>query len=447
MLKTQADQLIALLILAALFGGGGVAYGLANLVVQLGALLLLARNFNAVRDFFGAGPRLLVALVIASLALPLLQLVPLPPSIWTALPGREQVSQSLAAAGGLQWYSSTINQARTFVAFLGLIPPLAIIILGWRSENEGLYRAAPVIIAIGLCNVALGVVQVLGSEGTGILYLENEMPGVLFGFFANRNSTGLFLVCCLLVLVALPTARATSLARLTKAVAGFLLMLSVILTQSRTAIVLLGLPVAFAVLRLVSARLGKSRLTSPAAARAFFITGIAAVALTSLTPLIGNSRIGTALARFDASEDQRSLIWEDAYYAAQRFWPVGAGMATFDEVFQTDESLEHISPRRAGRAHNDYLEIAIEAGAIGLALLVAWAMWIALASWQAISTPRRWPALAGTGILLAIAIQSVFDYPLRNQSMLCMAAFAIVLIAPHGRRKPSDVAIAPETLS
>lgn len=121
-------------------------------------------------------------------------------------------------------------------------------------------------------------------------------------------------------------------------------------------------------------------------------------------------------------------------------------MATFDEVFQADESLEHISPRRAGRAHNDYIEMAIEAGAFGLGLVLAWAMWIALASWQAMSSPQRWPALAGAGILLSIALQSVFDYPLRNQSMLCMAAFAIVLIARHGRGKPADGVDAREPL-
>lgn len=112
-------------------------------------------------------------------------------------------------------------------------------------------------------------------------------------------------------------------------------------------------------------------------------------------------------------------------------------MGTFDEVFQIDESLENITPRRAGRAHNDYLEIAVEAGVVGLAVVALWAIWAAFASWRAASTPQRWPALAGTGILMAVALQSLLDYPLRNQAMLCIAALAVALLTRAGRSDAS----------
>ena len=153
--------------------------------------------------------------------------------------------------------------------------------------------------------------------------------------------------------------------------------------------------------------------------------------IISLVPILGDTRLGAVADRFEQGDGQRSLIWEDARFSAQRYWPIGAGMGTFDEVFQVDESLEYISQRRAGRAHNDYLELAIEAGAVGLALAVCWALWIALAAWRAIATPQRWPALAGSGIILAIALQSLLDFPLRNQTMLCLAAFAILLVVPQ----------------
>ena len=79
-----------------------------------------------------------------------------------------------------------------------------------------------------------------------------------------------------------------------------------------------------------------------------------------------------------STEDARLYLWDDAVYAAERYFPVGSGMGTFDDVFQIDESLENMSVKRAGRAHNDYLEVAIEAGLPGIILIGAW---LALLVW------------------------------------------------------------------
>lgn len=439
MLKTRANQLSALLIVAAVLGGGGVAYGLSNLVVQLLAVGLLALNYSAVRDFFRGGPVSLVALVVVSLAVPLIQILPLPPSAWTALPGREAVAESLAAAGATGWFALSVDSARTFVAFIGLLAPLAVVVLGWRCADNGLARAVQVVIVLGLLNVVLGSIQVLGG-GSGILYVENEMPGVLFGFFANRNSTAIYLVCCLILMATLPPSRPLSLSGLAKFSTALLLGVGVVLTQSRTGLVLLAIPLTLYAAHFASVRsaTAKPETARQPARRMLLIGAVALVAIAAFATMSSSTRLDTVLARFEKTEDQRTLIWDDAHYAAQRFWPIGAGMATFDEVFQVDESLENISPRRAGRAHNDYLELAIEAGAIGLALLSAWVLWVLIAAVRAMATPQRWPALSGAGILLAIGLQSVLDYPLRNQTMLCLAALAIALLAPVHRRRSAS---------
>ena len=145
-------------------------------------------------------------------------------------------------------------------------------------------------------------------------------------------------------------------------------------------------------------------------------------------------RVGDVIERFDGEgEDARAYIWEDAVYSVDRFWPVGAGTGTFDDVFQIDESLENLTPRTAGRAHNDYLEVAIEAGVPGLALIATWLMLLSWLAWKARRSRDRWIAWSGGVVLLAIALQSVTDYPLRNQSVLAFAAFALVLLARFGK--------------
>ncbi len=224
---------------------------------------------------------------------------------------------------------------------------------------------------------------------------------------------------------------------LAKLGAALLLGVGVVLTQSRTGLVLLAIPLALAAVRFAALQLAATKpgASKASAGRLSLIAGAALLAILSATIMTGNSRLDSVLSRFENGDEQRPLIWEDAHYAARRYWPAGAGMATFDEVFQADESLENISPRRAGRAHNDYLELSIEAGVVGLALLVAWGLWIAVAAVRALATAQRWPALSGGGIVLAIALQSALDYPLRNQTMLCLAALAILLLAPVGRGK------------
>ncbi|MEO0698675.1 MAG: hypothetical protein AAFY81_03040, partial [Pseudomonadota bacterium] len=92
------------------------------------------------------------------------------------------------------------------------------------------------------------------------------------------------------------------------------------------------------------------------------------------------------------------------------------------------EALENITSRRAGRAHNDYIEVAIEAGLPGLLVIAGWLCTLAWLSWKARSSPQRWIAWSGSAILLAIALQSITDYPLRNQTMLAVGAFALLLL-------------------
>lgn len=429
MLTDRNRQITALLIAICLIGGGGVAYGLANLAIQVTALAILAVNGKSLARFAKEAPWPLVVLTAATLALPLLQLVPMPQSLLGSLPGRDLALEAFKAADYNGWAPFSLDHARTLVAFAGLIAPATLLAIGFAIPASQLNRLSLVVIAAGLVNIALGVVQVLGNSGLSTLYPELPMPGVLFGTFANRNSTGLFLVCCLILLATLPPARPTSMASLVKAAAAVLLATGVVLTQSRTSIVLMVIPTGLAivvfVLRKVRDEVGSGMRASKALQAILAATAIA----VTVIPLAGGSRIETSLARFEKGDEQRPRMWEDARFAAQRYWPVGAGMGTFDEVFQVDETLEYVSPRRAGRAHNDYIEIAVEAGAIGLGLCALWALWVFWASWRAIAAPARWQALSGTGILLAIALQSMLDYPLRNQTMLGVAALAILLLA------------------
>lgn len=451
MRKTRARDLTALVIIAGLFGGGGVAYGIPNLVVQLAALAILAINQEAMAGFVRTAPRTLMALVSISLALPLLQLVPLPPGMWHSLPGRDLVRESLVLAKSDGWFAASLNSARTFVAFVGLLAPLTVIVVGYGANRRAIDLATLAWIGLGLTCLVIGSIEIMQADGRSLFYPENGMTGVLYGVFANRNSTGIFLDCCLLLLCGMPAAKPMSVRWLTKSVSALLLVVGVVLTQSRTGMVLMALPFGLVMLRLITGLLqarqspashanSHKHTTTPRnlaiAVVAALVLLLGAIGTAALAPVVQDSRIGTTLARFSKTDDQRAEYWEDARYTAERYWWAGSGMGTFDEVFQADEALENVSPRRAGRAHNDYLEVAIEAGALGLGVIACWALWIVATGLGALRRPDPWPALSGLGILTAAALQSTLDYPLRNQAMLCMAAFAVVLLVSGGKEEP-----------
>ena len=417
-----------LLAIALLLGGGGVAYGLHNLAIQIAGLLVLAWQRKAFVGFWSAAPLSLRLLCGGTIALPLLQMVPLPPSLWEMLPARELASEALAAAGlAPGWRPLSLDPARTLVAGLGLIVPLAILATGWTLARETLIRTGWLAVALGLVHFAWGIPQVLSQGALGVPYREISMPGVLFGGFANRNSTGLFFVMCLALALGLdPPRRLAGCEGLLRLALTATFVLAVVLTQSRSAMALCALPLGLAVLRLFKA----SSWARPALLSLAGVV-VCGVALQAISPA---NRITTAIDRFSQGDGHRAALWQDTAVAAQRYWPAGSGMGTFDEVIQLDESLEDLAPRTAGRAHNDYLEWAIEGGLPAMLLALAWLVVLARLAWQARHSPYRWTAWTGGTAMLAIALQSLTDYPLRNQALLAMAALALLLLARPARQ-------------
>ena len=200
-----------------------------------------------------------------------------------------------------------------------------------------------------------------------------------------------------------------------------------------TAMVLVLIPLGLVAVRFVFAQM-KARRSGPAP-RPWLAAVPAVLVIAIVGALIATSpgRVGMAFDRFgEVTEDARAYIWDDASYSASRYFPVGSGMGTFDDVFQLDESLENMTPKRAGRAHNDYLEVAIEAGLPGILLIAGWLALLAWLSWCARHSRDRWIAWSGAAVLLAIALQSITDYPLRNHAMLALAGFAFVVLVRFG---------------
>jgi O-antigen ligase len=448
-------HLVLLLGLAILLGGGGVAYGMRNLVIQLAALVLLALHAGLVARFWRESSLVLRLLVGATLALPLLLLIPLPPGLWQALPGRDAVlaSHAVAGLGDNQWFPASLDRARTLVAFTGLIAPATIVMIGAMLPAQDRLVLGWAIASAAFVVLLIGVVQLQGANTAGLFYPVNAQADVLYGTFANRNSTGLLLVLGLCLAIAVARTDKPKLL-VTATVIGVLLMIGVFLTKSRSSMVLLAAPVALLALRsLVYLWARRSRAPSgePPSHRSFSRSSAGAFAALLCVLAVGavgwsamgSGRVADSISRFQDGQADRPEMWEDGIYAAGQYWPVGSGTGTFDEVFQVHESLEHVSPRRAGRAHSDWIELAMEAGLVGLVLGAGWLLWATVQGWRHLIRASAWSGAwigvgAGAGVG-AVALQSILDYPLRNQTLLCLVAFLVVfLIVPEekSRKRP-----------
>jgi len=424
---------MAVLLVAFVIGGGGSRYGLANLAVQLTALAALAFHRQAFIAFWREAPLALRLLVLASVALPLLQMLPLPPSVWGALPGRDLVARSLEMAGESGWMPFSLHPIRTLLALTALITPLAVLAIGWPLSRGRLISIGWLVVGFGIATSLLGVVQLGATDQTGTIFGARSPGANLVGTFANRNSTGLFLGFAVALAAVLPVPQRHPVIPFMRLGVCALLLVAIILTRSRTALVLAALPVALGGLRAlwwflrsrsaIQDTRGATRIVTLAFA-AFALGSVAIGAILVSAP----GQVSETLERFEAKDDPRRFIWEDAAYTVSRYWPAGAGTGSFDEVFQVDESLENLTMRRAGRAHNDYIELAIESGILGLGLAALWLLLLFWLTWLARRSEHRWTGWAGTSFLLAIALQSITDYPLRNQTMLAMAGFALLLL-------------------
>lgn len=428
-------QLQLLLVVALLFGGGGAAYGLHNLMVQLLALLVIGLQGKRIREFFATAPRALLILVTMTVAFPLAQLVPLPPAIWQELPSRSLAAESFAIAGygPNVWAPYSLAPVRTLIAFASTLVPLAIVMIGVTLPSAGKAQLALTFVVASLFAFFLGALQLSSANTFAIIYEGRTAADVLYATFANRNSTGLLFVIALCVLTGQPPPRNHFL-QLAGAAGAALLALGVILTQSRSSMVLLSVPVVLALTRLVlelwQRRARTVRGTGVVAVfNAFALIGLLAAVVGSA---IWGGRAATSIGRFADMNTDRPEMWEDGIYTAGQFWPFGAGMGSFDDAFQIFESLEYVSQQTAGRAHSDWIEIAIEGGIFALGLAFGWLIWALVSILR--GGGDRWLAFGAAGAVFVIGAQSFVDYPLRSQSLLCVAGLLIVLIAgPRNR--------------
>lgn len=361
-----------------------------------------------------------------------LQLVPLPPQIWMALPGRAIFAEAAVLTGTEQpWRPLSISPSGTANALASLIVPAVVLLLAGGMTREQHWRIALFVLGMVGGGAVLGALQFSGANVDNPLI--NTVTGAVAGNFSNRNHFSLFLaIGCVLAL----TWAFRDETPPWKAAAAFGLIviftLMILATGSRSG-VLIG--VAGIVLTLLAFRRRAAqqfKAVPRKIAVPILVAGVASV-VGAIWLSIGLDRAVSVnrATMLESEADLRSQIWPVVLDIIQRYFPAGTGFGTFDPVFRIGEPDKLLNPQYINLAHNDWLQIVLEGGVIGLVLLAVALVWLAVRTYKAFGASRRSGGsalLAKVGAIIAILIlaASVSDYPARTPMVMALLSIAAV---------------------
>ena len=432
-----------LLIVAALVMGGGGAEGpiLNGLLEALAAPLLVA----AIASHFSSRPLPSTAVwpvwgAVILLALFLLQMIPLPPVVWRALPGRELASEvAQLTAQSASWKPLSLDPDATRRSAAALILPLAFMLFAVRSDGTRILWVVRALLAGAASSALLGAVQIARGSPSSLTIYGDPVAGVGTGFFANPNHQASLMLLSLVAVGLFVRLQSPNLkmhigARVWRFKLGWLLaplfIVADIATQSRAGLLLLLPAIAFAALIASEKKSIRS------------LTLIGGVTLAAILAVLLFTRAGfwqMLPSRAQFLRDARATSIPDILYTLRQYWPWGSGFGTFVPVFMANEDLDLAQAAYLNHAHNDYLEFLIEGGLPAAIALTAALLAI---SWRIVRIFRetnieRAPALAGFAMLVLLAAHSLVDYPLRTDGITMIAGLALGLLFSELPRKSS----------
>lgn len=365
-----------------------------------------------------------------------LQLIPLPPAVWTALPGRDFIAEGYRLLGyPLPRLPLSETPSDTIATVLTLLPAIGMFAAVQVSHSRKGVTAA--LLAGTAAAIIVGALQVAGGRDAWKFYPISNSGAV--GFFANSNHMATLLLVSIPFAAALLVsakargreAHGRGAALTAVGIAALILILIGIALNGSLAALLLAGPVILGSALILPFGWRWRGLTAPIAGLAL----IAAVVGLGINPVQSNTPSEGAATAIES----RETIWNTTIEAIEATFPAGTGLGSFDSVYPGFENPDVVTATYVNHAHNDYLELTLELGVAGVVLILLFLAWWCIQSlriWRSnVSGPF---ARAATIASAAILAHSVVDYPLRTAAISAIFAMCVALIASHGRRQRSS---------
>lgn len=377
------------------------------------------------------------------------QLAPLPPAVWHALPGRAIIVGIDHALGQADlWRPISLTPSESWNSLLAMTVPFAALLVGTRLAVDDYRRIMLAIVIVACVSALLGFVQLLSGSGSAAYLYRITNTGSLVGFFANRNHHAIFLACAVIVAAMLLRDERMR-RRQNKPVQGALIFAALLLTIT-TALIgsragLVAGVVAFAIgYAMVVASWGGRAEQGKGAAALTSRGGIRTILLYSppilLAMLLGvalwlSSRI-TGLSRLagqGVADDLRVQAWPVVKSMIENYWVAGTGFGSFSAVYKIFEPDNLLQPAYFNHAHNDWAELIITGGLPFMLIVLTALLWFgrtlaALGLRNLVKGHRgdcRLPVLV---VIIVLSAASLVDYPLRVPSLQMLAILLMILL-------------------
>jgi O-antigen ligase len=389
---------------------------------------------------------------LAIAVLPLLQLIPLPPWLWTELPNRQPSVEAFDILGrAVPWMPLSVSPKATWLSALSLLPPLAVFLSTLLLSHRERRLLIIVVLAVGVLSVFIGFVQVAQGEASPFRFFEFSNKTEAVGFFANRNHFAALIYCLMVFVIGwmipgiadvrVPRSQtgkqkeneyeyntASIIAMIGSFTILVILLAGELMARSRAG---LGLTM-IALFGVFALGFANRSAGSGASVNKLLIGVIVVVAIFSL-----QFALYRVLDRLpDALGGDRPIIANTTIEAARAYMPLGSGLGTFVPVYAMFEKPQDAEDTYVNRAHNDILEVWLETGVVGLALGGMFVIWLVRRSveiWR--SEPVRgasqldWSLIRAATIVPALLLaHSLVDFPLRTGAIMAIMAFACALL-------------------
>lgn len=461
--------LAVLLVFAPLIKGGNRPVPL--LAMELMALPLLAYVIwkPAFKQHLNLGFQAALALLVFY---PLLQYLPVVPAgLQGYLPGREVYASGLTEFGSGLPVLGTISliPSVTELAWLAMLPPLAVFLLALGSKEPDLKRLIYIFLVVAAFQAVLALIQ-FGGGTNSVFRLRPDDYGDAVGTYVNRNHLAGLLEMALPIALGLLAAgighHSGGLSRYAgnwfKRVKQFLvhlprpnqtmvssalfilLMLALILGRSRSGTAL-GMGAIFLSALLYGRHIGGVRSGS-------LVTLIAAIGL-ALVAIMGLAPVWDRFTVEDTLRDERWLYYSSGLVGLWEFFPFGSGLGTFPDVyrrFQPDAVADFVN-----HAHNDYIEFVFDTGLPGIVVIMMF-LGLYFLRWPSLLRHANWGTFtfmqvgAGIGLLL-IALHSLTDFNLHIPANAIYFALLAAVFFHRGERfsraEPPPQRVEPDNIA
>ena len=245
------------------------------------------------------------------------------------------------------------------------MPIATLLIVAALPPAEQRYVPSLLIILVAL-SALVGVLQLSGAGFDNLLV--NDSPGEVSGFFVKRNHFALLIAmgCVLVPIWAFPEGRKAT-ARGVAALGLLLVFVLVVLASGSRASMLLALLGTGLGVGIAWPGVRREMRRYPRWALSALVGGIVfAMATIVLVSVVAERAVSIQRAfALNPGEDMRQRGLPTVLAMISDYLPFGSGLGGFDPIFRISEPFALLKPIFFNHAHNDFLEILLDAGLPG----------------------------------------------------------------------------------